>query len=81
MLRNLATAGRKFVTMTHQRDINVLHMGNKIVFDIPLYFENGLIVKDTRVESGRLIINAIKRLDEDIKEHQQKDLEGCCPKK
>lgn len=83
MIRNLITAGKYASSfMSHERNIYVLHRGNKITFDVPLYFEQGMIVKDTRVEAGRLIINAIKRLDIDIKEQQERlDLEGCCPKK
>ena len=80
MLRNLATAGKRFINMSHQRNIDVLHTGNRIIFDVPLYFEQGMIVKDTRVESGRLIINAIKRMDEELKERRFIE-EGCCPKK
>lgn len=82
MLRNLATAGKRFVSMSHKRDIEVLHLGNKIIFDVPLYFENGMIVRDTRVERGRLIINAVKRMDEELKQEAKiVDLEGCCYKK
>ena len=82
MIRNLATAGKRvFTSMSHERNINVLHLGNRVIFDVPLYFERGIIVKDTRVEGNRMIVNAIKRMDEEINEQKRYDLEGCCPKK
>ncbi len=82
MLRNLATTGKRvFASMSHERNINVLHLGNRVIFDVPLYFERGIIVKDTRVEGNRMIVNAIKRMDDEIKEQERYDLEGCCPKK
>ncbi len=70
--------------MSHNRDIYVLHKGNKVIFDIPLYFERGIMVKDTYVDGNRMIVNAIKRLDveeQERKAEKMMDLEGCCPKK
>ena len=51
--------------------MTVLHLGNKLVFDVPLYYESGFVVKEVRVESGRMIINAVKRLDAELKEEEK----------
>ena len=50
--------------MSHTRNCEVLHLGNRIIIDVSLYFENGMIVKEARVECGRLIIDAIKKTEE-----------------
>ena len=45
--------------MSHTRDINVIHtIDKRIFFDIPLYFEKGMVVETVRVEGGRLIVIA-----------------------
>jgi len=48
--------------MSHVRDINVIHtVDRRVFFDIPLYFdEKGLVVKDCRIESGRIVIETLK---------------------
>jgi hypothetical protein len=47
--------------MSHSRDISVIHtIDKRIFFDIPLYFEKGMEFKRVRIESGRMIIEAIK---------------------
>lgn len=61
-----------FATLMHERNCMVTHIGNRIVFTVPLHFENGMMVKKTIVETGRLTIEAIKRLDVDIREQQEK---------
>jgi len=71
MLRNVRFASRMASHFSHERSIQVLHLGNKIIFDVPLVFENSIIIKDTRVDGGRLIINAIKRLDVEIEEQKK----------
>jgi hypothetical protein len=45
--------------MSHARDITVIHtIDKRIFFDIPLYFEKGMLVETVRVEDGRLIVIA-----------------------
>lgn len=45
------------VIMTHTRDISVIKtIDNRIFFDIPLYFEKGIEIKDVRIETGHMII-------------------------
>ena len=48
--------------MSHVRDINVIHtVDRRVFFDITLYFdEKGLVVKECRIESGRIVIETIK---------------------
>ena len=62
-----------FATLIHERNCMVTHIGNRIVFSIPLQLENGMMVKKTTVEFGRLTVEAIKRLDVDLKEQQEKE--------
>jgi len=54
-----------FATLHHIRNIDVAHIGNKVVFHIPLHLEAemGLMVKEVRVEMGRMIVETIKRID------------------
>jgi len=54
--------------MSHSRDIFVVHtISNKIIFDIPLHFEKGMIFKDARIESGRMLIYCDKPPNNDLK--------------
>jgi hypothetical protein len=48
--------------MSHVRDIRVIHtVDRRVFFDIPLYFdEKALMVKECRIESGRIVIETIK---------------------
>lgn len=56
------------VAMTHQRDIMVFHTVDKrIFFDIPLYSEEGMIIRETVIEKGRMIVIAEKRSTPDGK--------------
>ena len=50
--------------MSHIRDCEVIHIDNRIIIDVPLIWENGMIFKDARVEYGRLIINCLKKTEE-----------------
>lgn len=68
MEKGLRFASRMASHFSHERNIQVLHLGNKIIFDVPLVFENGIIIKETRVETGRLVIHAIKRMDQELKD-------------
>ena len=45
--------------MSHSRDITVIHtIDKRIFFDIPLYFEKGMVVETVKVQDGRLIVIA-----------------------
>ena len=48
--------------MSHVRDISVIHtVDRRVFFDIPLHFdEKGLVVKECRIESGRIVIETLK---------------------
>ena len=71
MLKGLRFASKLASHFSHERNMTVLHLGNKLVFDVPLYYESGFVVKEVRVESGRMIINAVKRLDAELKEEEK----------
>jgi hypothetical protein len=59
MLKQLINYSK--AVMSHSRDITVIHtIDNRVFFDIPLYFEKGMQFKRIRIESGRMIIEAIK---------------------
>jgi hypothetical protein len=49
--------------MTHVRDIDVLYTMKGIRFIVPLHLEKemSLIVKDVRVEMGRMVIETVKK--------------------
>lgn len=81
MLRGITTAGKRLFTMSHERSIYVLHEGNRITFDIPLFFENGMRVVNTKVEDGRMIVEALAKPDIEPVEKNVTYYEGCCPKK
>ena len=50
------------VAMSHQRDITVFHTVDKrIYFDIPLYGVEGMIIRETVIEKGRMIVIAEKQ--------------------
>ena len=55
--------------MSHTRDIYVVHtVSNKVIFDIPLYFEKDIRIIDARIETGRMIVTCEKStLDADLK--------------
>ena len=56
------------VAMTHKRDIMVVHTVDKRIFvDIPLYSEEGMIIRETVIEKGRMIVIAEKRSTPDGK--------------
>jgi hypothetical protein len=47
--------------MTHTRDISVVHtIDKRVFFDIPLYHEKSLILKDVHIEAGRMVITCHK---------------------
>ena len=60
MQRMMSYLGK--AVMSHVRDINVIHtVDRRVFFDITLYFdEKGLVVKECRIESGRIVIETIK---------------------
>jgi len=71
MLKNFRSASKLASHFSHERNMQVLHLGNKIIFDVPLHYENSIIVKEVRVETGRLLVHAIKRMDEEMKEQKE----------
>jgi len=52
------------IIMTHSRDITVFYTKQKVIFEIPLYFEPSIKLDKVSLEDGLLVIETLKRVEQ-----------------
>lgn len=63
MIKLPLSSGISKMFKVHERTMRVHHLGNRIVFHIPLISEPCLHVIRTTIEPGRMVVETVERLD------------------
>lgn len=65
MIRLPLSSGTSKMFAVHERTIRIHYLGNRVVFHIPLMNEPIYHIVRTSVESGRMVVEAVERLDKE----------------